>query len=161
MKSFKLLVLFVLVLSFSACSNNTQENSSKVSLSIVFEGENVELTMDEILSFEKVDFQANVKSSGNDPVLTDFGGVLLNDVLLSLDIQLEDHTVTFKAEDGYQTMVTAEEVLQQDNVYLVYEREFKRTLSKEEGGTGPFEIVIAQDAFSQRWNKYLVEIIIE
>lgn len=161
MKHLKLFVLIVLLLSFGACSNNSKGNDSNVTLSIIFEGENFVVTMDEILAYDKVDFQANVKSSGNDPVLTDFGGVFLNDILQSLDIQLEDHTVTFKANDGYQTMVTAQEVLQQDNVYLVYEREFNRTLSQDEGGTGPLEIVIVQDAFSQRWNKFVVEIIIE
>ena len=119
----------------------------------------IELSLNEIMAFDKVTFNALVKSSKNDPVATEFGGVLLYDVLMAQDITLsDDATVVFKAIDGYQTSVTGVEVKQANNIYVVYERNGEKTVNRADGGTGPLEIVIALDPFSQRWNKYLIEI---
>jgi hypothetical protein len=119
----------------------------------------IELALKEIMAFDKVTFEALVKSSGNEPETTEFGGVLLYDVLVAKGIILsEEQMVVFKALDGYQTNVSALEVKQADNIYIVYERNGERTANRTDGGTGPLEIVVAQDPFSQRWNKYLIEI---
>lgn len=154
---------FVFLLFLGACQssndNDDQINDNDVILTIVSENDEHTLTLSEIMNnYNKVEFQANVKSSGNDPVLTDFGGVELKEILTDLNINLDNQNVVFKSEDGYQTMVSAEDVLMDDNVYVVFERNFERTTSADQGGSGPLEIVIAQDPFSQRWNKYLIEI---
>ncbi len=118
-----------------------------------------EVSLTDIMTFDIVIFEATVRSSGNDPEVIEFGGVLLFDILVDLDIDLSgEETVIFKSLDGYQTRVSAQEVMQTDNVYVVYQRNQQKTLSRSEGGTGPLEVVIALDPFSQRWNKYLVEI---
>ncbi len=154
---------FVFLLFLGACQQpsdgDNQINDNDVILTIVSENDEHTLTLTEIINnYTKVDFQANIKSSGNDPVLTDFGGVKLKEILTDLNIDLDNQQVVFKSEDGYQTMVSAQDVLMDDNVYVVFERNFERTTSADQGGSGPLEIVIAQDPFSQRWNKHLIEI---
>jgi flagellar basal body-associated protein FliL len=121
--------------------------------------ETIEITLLEIMAFTKVSFETQVKSSGNDPVATEFGGVLLYDILIAKGILLiGEETIVFKALDGYQTSVSAQEVKQPDNVYVVYERNKEKTTNRASQGTGPMEIVVALDNFSQRWNKHLIEI---
>lgn len=117
------------------------------------------LSLDEIMAYDKTVFVANVKASGADPVESEFGGILLSELIMLQGIQLKgNETFTFKAIDGYQTNVSFEEVMQANNVYLVYERNGVKTANRANGGTGPLEIVIALDTFSQRWNKHLIQI---
>lgn len=154
-----IVILMVAFLSLGLYHANQASQLDDQALTIKTANKTIHLTIEDILSFDKVEFEANVKSTGNDPVLTNFGGVLLADVLAFHQITLSgSETVVFKAIDGYHTNVSGLEVLQPDNVYIVYERENQRTKSRAEGGSGPLEIVIALDAFSQRWNKYLIEI---
>lgn len=115
--------------------------------------------LDDVMKFDLTEFEATVRSSGNQSEVVLFSGILLNDFLNYLEIPLlGTETVVFKSIDGFQSRVSAAEILQPDNVYLVLKRNQQKTVGRSEGGTGPMEIVIALDAFSQRWNKFLIEI---
>jgi hypothetical protein len=112
--------------------------------------------------FEKTTFTANLDTNGQAAVEKSFGGVPLMTVLedKGFDISAASRIV-FKAADGYSTVVTREEMMDTDNIYVVYERDGKPSGAMAQGGTGPIEIVIKKDAFSQRWCKYLAEINIQ
>ena len=154
-----MLTSLTLMISLGIFHASEAEQIDQELLKVKSVDQTIELSLEQIMAFDKVIFEANVKSSGNDPILTQFGGVLLQDVLVAQGIVLEgSETVVFKAVDGYQTSVLAQEVLQPNNIYIVYERNGEKTKSRADGGTGPLEIVIALDPFSQRWNKFLVEI---
>lgn len=62
------------------------------------------------------------------------------------------------AADGYTVALTGDEVRMEDNVYIVYEQAGKDLGIREDGGTGPYRLIIRKDEFAQRWNKYLMEI---
>ncbi len=117
-------------------------------------------TMDTLTSMEKVEINEGLRTSnGNEDAI--FGGVLLKDLLEEVDIDISTYkNVSFKAIDGYTSASDVEEVLNTDKVYVVYERNGIPTKSKEEGGTGPIEIVIAGEEFSLRNCKFLIEIIL-
>lgn len=66
--------------------------------------------------------------------------------------------VQFRALDGYASAVTGQEVLTEDNVYLCIYMNGERLKPKQEGGLGPYLIVIKNDRFSQRWCKFVEEI---
>jgi hypothetical protein len=46
-------------------------------------------------------------------------------------------------------------------VYIVYAIDNKPLGKKEDGGAGPFELVIKNDPFSQRWCKFVSEVEIQ
>jgi hypothetical protein len=113
-------------------------------------------------AFEKVEFSATMDTSKTGPQEKKFGGVPLATALKELGFDLDGaKQIIFTAADGYASVVTAEEAKDSENVYLVYERDGEPTLSKQQGGSGPIEIVIRKDQFSQRWCKFLMEIDIQ
>ena len=164
-KKFIILIICVLIIGsigFGYLNLSQAKERIEDEIIILYQDQEIVVSHQDILNYGLVDFQANVKSSGKEPILTDFSGVLLNDVLKDHNIYLNgSENVSFNAIDGYATVVNGEEVLQDENIYLVLKRNGEFTKGKSEGGTGPIEIVIAKDPFSQRWNKFLNKIIIE
>jgi hypothetical protein len=115
--------------------------------------------LDKVKSMKKVAFNDQIKESGKSAVQAQFGGVILKDVLEEIGINVSRYkSVAYKAIDGYTTPGTVDEILKDDKVYVVYERDGQQTKSKSEGGTGPLEIVISNEQFSLRNCKFLLEI---
>jgi len=118
-----------------------------------------EVDFDTILSLEEVEFPAILKRSGKPAVDTSYTGVQLKDILIEAGASTNGITqVITKAVDGYVVVLSLEEVLEDDNVYVVYKRDGEDLGSKEDGGSGPYQVVIRSDPFGQRWNKFLMEI---
>jgi DMSO/TMAO reductase YedYZ molybdopterin-dependent catalytic subunit len=133
-----------------------QENAI---LYLVADGTEYEITFADVSELEAKEFPAVLKSSGKPPVDTSYTGVQLKDLLAKAGINTEGKSqVVTKAADGYTVALTLEEVLQEDNVYICYKRDGKPLGTREEGGSGPYQLVIRKDEFGQRWNKYLLEI---
>ena len=153
--------LVVAVAILASMNKEIAKEKDETSLLIKMGSQQVVISFEELLRYQPSTFIANVKSSGKDPVPTEFTGVLLSTILQDKGFNLSgSEQVTFKAIDGYQTNVLGSEVLEDENIYVVYKREGEFTKSRAQGGSGPMEIVIAKDPFSQRWNKFLVEIVI-
>ncbi|MTI54747.1 hypothetical protein [Geosporobacter ferrireducens] len=107
-------------------------------------------------------FPAVVRSSGQKPVETSYKGIELSKLFSSLDIELSNiEKVTFNAADGYRVILSIEELKEPGNTYLTFERNGAHLKSKKQGGSGPFQLVIRRDPFSQRWIKHVDEIILE
>ncbi len=112
-----------------------------------------------IKELEAMEFPATLKSSGKDPVELTYKGVEVRRLLEKLGLTVEGKKqLIAKAVDGYTVALSVEEVMAEDNVYLVYEREGEPLGKKEDGGSGPYQIVIREDAFGQRWVKFLMEL---
>lgn len=160
-------VIIVLVIAVAVLAIlNAQQTQAvmdglgKSEVSIVVNGEEAgRFTLEYLKNMPKTDFTDQIKESGSTAVKTEFGGVLLKDVLNSLEIDVSGcSSVSYRASDGYASGGTVDEVLNDDTVYVVYERNGQQTKPKSEGGTGPVEIVIAEQAFSQRNCKFLIQI---
>lgn len=112
-----------------------------------------------IKELEAKEFPATLKSSGKDPVELTYKGVEVRMLFEKLGFSAGDKKqIIAKAVDGYTVALSVEEVMAVDNVYLVYEREGEPLGRKEDGGSGPYQLVIRQDAFGQRWVKFLMEL---
>lgn len=112
-----------------------------------------------IEGLEAKEFKANLKSSGKDPVEHSFRGVALKDIIESKEESLEGKKqVVIRSIDGFAVALSAAEVAEEDNVYIVYEIDGKPLGTKDDGGSGPYQIVIRKDAFGQRWAKFVVEV---
>ena len=133
-----------------------QENAI---LYLAADGTEYEISFAIILELEEKEFPAVLRSSGKPQVDTSYTGVQLKDLLAKAGINTEGKSqVVTKAADGYTVALTMEEVLQEDDVYICYKRDGKPLGTREEGGSGPYQLVIRKDEFGQRWNKYLLEI---
>ena len=102
------------------------------------------------------DFAATRDTSDSGPSEHLYTGVLLKNVLEELGIDIRDHdTVIAKAIDGYNVAYEASEVREEDNIYLAIARDGEALGSKSTGGSGPYQIIVKEDAFSQRWCKFV------
>ena len=127
---------------------------------IAVDGERVAtVEFDTIEALGQHTFTETLRSSSAADRDHEYTGVMMRDLFEHLDLNLEgaDQVIT-RAVDGYTVALTVEEVLEDGNVYIVYEVNGEPLAPKEEGGTGPYQVVIRQDQFAQRWNKFLMEL---
>jgi DMSO/TMAO reductase YedYZ molybdopterin-dependent catalytic subunit len=72
---------------------------------------------------------------------------------------LSDATmVVTRATDGYVSSLTPEEVRSGDAVLLAYAKDGESLGGLEDGGTGPFRIIILTDKYGNRCTKWVNEI---
>ena len=117
------------------------------------------LEMDTIKALSEKEFEANLKASGKEAVKHNYTGVPVYNVLKAANITIkEENQLVVTGIDGYTVALKGREVLDEDNIYLVYKMDGEPLGTKESGGKGPYQIVIRKDPFSQRWCKFVVEL---
>ena len=118
-----------------------------------------EVNMDYIIGLGEKEFKANLKKSGEPPVEHSYTGVPMKNLFAELKIDTVNVTaVVLKAIDGYVSALTLNEVMEDDNVYIVYKIDGKSLGNTENGGDGPYMALMRTDIYSQRWCKFLTEI---
>ena len=91
-----------------------------------------------------------------------YEGVLLRDLLAAYHVDQGDfEQVIIFAVDGYQSIVAAERLYEQDHVYLVFIEDGLPLQDRGQMGDGPYLLVILEDTFSQNWCKYVVEVTVQ
>jgi hypothetical protein len=170
MKNKKLLILIIVIVVLAAgvtvfavlnAGDTGAKQASQENATVTVKQGDVSKTFDlnYLKKFDKVEFSATQDTSKTGPEKKSFGGVPLITVLKDLGFDIDKaESITLTAADGYASAITADEAKDIDNVYLVYERDGKPDLSKQQGGSGPIEAVVRKDQFSQRWCKFLMEI---
>lgn len=154
-----LLIAFVILTGFLSILNfNRVKDINQQELSIISNNSETVFSLSEIKELPSTTFKAEIRSTSQPNKVVEFTGVSLFDLLNAASINGEFSLVVFKSIDGFQTELSKEEAMLDENVYVVYLRDGVQTLSKSDGGSGPMEVVVALDPFSNRWNKYLIEI---
>ena len=127
---------------------------------IIKEGDReILLTFGEVKELGEEEFKANLKTSGNPAVEHSYTGVPLKNVIKRVNADIEDKTqVIARSVDGFTSAYNIDEVLEDNNMYLAYMMDGEPLKSREDGGSGPYQIIIRKDQFSQRWGKYVLEI---
>jgi hypothetical protein len=134
---------------------NKQLNNEAVFIVMENEQEIKKYSMEMIYNLGETTFEANLKSSGKDPVKHTYTGVLLKSILNDAGVLSEQKNyVIITAADGYAVTVTRDKFMDDDNVYLAYKRDNELLGKKEDGGNGPYQMIIRKDPFSQYWCKY-------
>ena len=158
------LIVLTVALVVLACLNREnvaekkemQENGTFI---ITANGEQTIITMDDIIALEPRVIDANYKKSGKEPVQKQYTGVALKSIFDYFNIDYsEAKSVSFTAADGYASALTIGEALNEENCFIVIEEEGEPLGTKENGGKGPYMMILANDQFSQRWCKFLLEI---
>ncbi|MCL2392803.1 MAG: molybdopterin-dependent oxidoreductase [Oscillospiraceae bacterium] len=101
-------------------------------------------------------------SSSPRGVSRDFTGVPLVRIFDYFGIDyFEAETVIFTALDGFVTAISIAEALDETNTFIVFEEDGQPLGTREEGGLGPYMVVVARDQFPNRWARYLMEITLQ
>ena len=148
-----LAVLAVAVAVLSVLSGKDAEKKQllrdNAQLLIVSGGEEYTLTMEEFLSLEQREIQANYKKNGKEPEARVFYGVPFAQVLRAKHIDPAGAAkALFSASDAYASLLPMEDALDEDNCFIV----------ADSGADGPFRMILARDQFSQRWCKLLTDV---
>jgi hypothetical protein len=102
---------------------------------------------------------ANYKKSGQAATNRTFQGVSLKAVVERMGIDYSRYvSVSFLAAAGYASALSIVEAMDDGNCYIVIAEENKPLGTRESGGSGPFMMILANDQFSQRWCKFLLEV---
>ncbi|MCT4564679.1 MAG: molybdopterin-dependent oxidoreductase [Maledivibacter sp.] len=116
------------------------------------------LNMKEIRTLGETEFSANLKTNGKEPIRYTYTGVPLKNLFEKYGVDIkEKSTLVVTAIDGYTVAVEIDKILEDDNVYLAYMREGKSIGNREDGGKGPYQMIISKDKISQHWCKFAVE----
>lgn len=166
-KNTKILISVILVLviiSAVAIMMNKDNVKAKKELNdnavfiLMDKGEEIaSYNMTEIQAIGEADFTATLDTSNTDPEDFQYTGVLLKNVFEHAGISLEGReAVIVSAVDGYTVALPMDKFMEDDNVYLAYKKEGELIGTREEGGKGPYQMIISKDQFSQFWCKYAV-----
>jgi hypothetical protein len=121
-----------------------------------------EIDMDSIRLMGEVDFMADLDTSKTGPVSHKYTGVPLIRVLDWVGLEISDGSaVIVRALDGYTVAFDISEVKDKDNIYVAYKINGQYMTTGSQGGSGPFQIIVRKDPYSQRWCKFVMEIGLE
>lgn len=171
-KQFKIIIMIIIILlvvtGILICLGQNSIRDAKESQALktlkLFDRSDTAITFhfDEIKDLEHATFQTEIRSNGLKPQKVDYTGVELNTLFEAAGIDNSGiKKIIFYGVDGYVTSVDGSELSEKDNLYIAYKMNGKELKSQEEGGFGPYQLVIRNDAFSQRWCKYLARIEIQ
>ena len=155
------LVVVVAVFAFLNRENIASKKEAQESGVFVLHagGEEFTVTMDDIEALSPFTIVANFRRSGQAATNRTFQGVSLKAVIERLGVDFSRYaSVSFLAADGYASALTISEAMDDGNCYIVIAEENKPLGTRESGGSGPYMMILANDQFSQRWCKFLLEV---
>ncbi len=158
------LAVIVLILGFFNRRNvkDKLEIHEKREIIIKSEEREYNLNLDEISELGEEEFTADLKSSGKAAETHIYTGVPVKNIFKEKDLEVQkDKQIIVRSVDGYVVALESDEVLEEDNVYLAYKVDGEFLKAREEGGSGPYQLIIREDQFSQRWCKHVVEIVLD
>jgi len=154
------LVILAAVVTVLALLNRPGELPVTGEVSITAGGETLKTyTAEDLRAMPYIEVQKEIVSSSfaNDEGL--FRGVPLRTLLENAGADLSSASqVVVRADDGFVSAFPADEVTESDNVFLCYSKNGEPLGSREEGGSGPFRIIVTEDPFGNRCAKYVCEI---
>lgn len=155
--------LAVVVVVFALLNREGAEEKMQLQNDAVFlitaGGETVQVSMEDMESLTPRDIEATYKKSGKKPEIRTYTGVPLADILALKGVDASGYTtVTFTAADGYASALPLEEALSARDCFIVVMEGGEPLGKREDGGSGPFRMILPNDEFSQRWCSFLMEV---
>lgn len=130
---------------------------AKITLKI--NGDEIAVATFEDIKLDGEEFEAVLDTSNTEPHTYSYTGVQIKDLLSKYNIDLNGaNAIIFTAVDGYTVAYSIDEVLEEGNVYVAYERDGELLKTRENGGRGPYQTIVTKDQFSNRRCKWLTTI---
>ncbi len=169
-KSTKIIILVIVILAvavgvfaFLNAGDLTQKKELEMNSEFIITQGDVShtITMEDMLALDPETFTGTKDTSTTGPEEIEYTGVEFKTICDSIEIDLSQSAdVQFSALDGYSSSVSIDDVLEDGNVYIVFEEEGQALGTKSDGGSGPYMMIINSSQFSQSWCKFLEEAII-
>ncbi|MCL0073569.1 molybdopterin-dependent oxidoreductase [Dehalococcoidia bacterium] len=137
-----------------------RELMEKATFVITFGEKEIIYEMADIRELGETEFAAILRGGGKPGREYTFTGVPLRNLIAGIgyaDLENIDMFVV-KSVDGFRVAFTYEEIMAEDNIYIVYKQNGEPLGTRAHGGTGPYRIVVRQDPFAMRWARYAVEL---
>ncbi len=126
---------------------------------IISDNEEVIINIDNIKSAGEEKFQAILDTSSTKASIHTYNGIQLKELFLNLKITIsKSDIIILSGVDSFAVAYSGEEVLKDDNVYIAYMEDGKYLGTLDNGGTGPYEVIVKEDQFSNRRCKWLTKI---
>lgn len=137
-----------------------RELMEEATFMVTFGEEEVIHEIADIRELGEIEFDAILKGGGKPGREYAFTGVPLRNLIVDVgDANLADIGMfVVKSVDGFTVAFTYEEIMAEDNIYIVYKQNGEPLGTRVDGGTGPYRIVVRQDPFATRWARYVVEL---
>jgi hypothetical protein len=153
-----IVLLCLLVAAFSFL--NRDRTGLKEGTVVIKAGDNTlsSFTVEDLQKLPVIEKKTTIHSSRGSTEHS-FTGTPLAAVLSSVDPALTQNYIKVVARgiDGYSSVINMSEVLQPDNVYIVY-ADSGRPLKTKTGGEGSMQVIISGDEFGQRFTYWLVSL---
>lgn len=131
----------------------------KAELLIISDNQEIIVNIDDIKSIGEETFEAVLDTSSTKASIHTYNGVQLKELLSNLTITLNNNDVIIlSGVDSFAVAYSGEEVLKDENVYIAYMEDGKYLGTLDNGGTGPYEVIVKEDQFSNRRCKWLTKI---
>ncbi len=156
------IVILVLLISIFGYLNSKGEKLEEGKIKLKAENDILgEITLEEVKKLPAVNKKMAISSTGG---LTkhNFTGTPLLEIFNHMDPEIVKRykRVIIRGVDNYTSGVTMEEVLEKNNVFVVY-ADNGEPLKSKTGKEESMRIVILNDQFGQRFTNYLVEMQLE
>lgn len=136
-----------------------REMQNNATFLIITGDKTVTVTMEDIISLDPAEVEAVHKNNGKAAEPRVYTGVPLAGIFAVKAVDTNGYeAVSFTAADGYASAVSMAEALDTQNCHIVIAEAGEPLGRREDGGSGPYMMIMAKDAFSQRWCKYLTEV---
>ncbi len=160
------IIIFILIIIMGVFTfmnremvKDNREANENAEIKVKGEGLETILKFEDIIKLGEEKFAAVLDTSDSNPEEHNYTGVSLKNIIEEARIDIEDkQQILVRGIDGYTVAFSIEEVIDEDNIYLAYQSNGNFLKSKEEGGSGPYQIIVRKDQFSQRWCKFVVEL---
>jgi DMSO/TMAO reductase YedYZ molybdopterin-dependent catalytic subunit len=121
------------------------------------EGETVAtVDLQYLLNLQPQEFTTTLATSISKPRQVVLQGVELRELLAALEIDTAQASYfVFSGLDGYYSPLTRAEVEKEQYIYICLAMDGEILQAQNEGGCGPFMMVIRGARFAQRWCKYV------
>lgn len=159
-----ILILLVVVFLAALSMNKSEIESRRIllessTIEVISEDQSDMVGLEVIQSLGLEEFEAVLDTSSTDASLYKYSGVQLVKLLASLGYEIDGKDMIIATgADGFSVAYSGEEVLEDVNIYIAVMEEGKYLGGIEDGGRGPFEIIVINDSFSNRRCKWVTGI---
>jgi hypothetical protein len=144
------LAVAVLALLQNKTLSEKQQLRADAAFIITANGAEHKITLEEFLSLEQREVEANYKKNQKNPETRAYTGVPFAEILRLKGIDAAGmKSAVFTGADLYSSAISIEEAL--GDCWILYDG----------GGDGPFRMILPNAQFSQHWCKLLVEVVLQ
>ena len=157
-------VILLLISGICVFLNSLADQSKGIdgySLSVSRNGEVLKtFSLDQIKKMDSVTVRKTIRSGSKKDEEGLFKGVPLSTILNKTDKSILEECGTFTtfAGDSFSSALSAEDMLDRNNVLVIYAKDGKDLMPISEGGEGPMRIIIQSDQFGNRSTMNLIRV---